>query len=36
VFSALTRAGGKSFSDMVVGYDNVNVDAAMLMLETLL
>ncbi|XP_027367932.1 glycerate dehydrogenase HPR, peroxisomal isoform X2 [Abrus precatorius] len=28
LFSALSRAGGKAFSNMAVGYNNVNVDAA--------
>jgi len=28
LFSALSKAGGKAFSNMAVGYNNVNVDAA--------
>ncbi|KAK7410309.1 hypothetical protein VNO78_01004 [Psophocarpus tetragonolobus] len=28
LFSALSRAGGKAFSNMAVGYNNVDVDAA--------
>lgn len=28
LFSALSRAGGKAFSNMAVGYNNVAVDAA--------
>jgi lactate dehydrogenase-like 2-hydroxyacid dehydrogenase len=28
LFSALKRAGGTAFSNMAVGYNNVNVDAA--------
>ena len=28
LFSALSRAGGKAFSNMAVGYNNVDVEAA--------
>ena len=28
LFSALGRAGGRAFSNMVVGYNNVDVNAA--------
>lgn len=28
LFSALSRAGGKAFSNMAVGYNNVDVNAA--------
>ncbi|KAF6141467.1 hypothetical protein GIB67_021283, partial [Kingdonia uniflora] len=28
LFSALSKAGGKAFSNMVVGYNNVDVNAA--------
>jgi len=28
LFSALSKAGGKAFSNMAVGYNNVNVNAA--------
>lgn len=28
LFSALSKAGGKAFSNMAVGYNNVDVDAA--------
>lgn len=28
LFSALSKAGGTAFSNMAVGYNNVNVDAA--------